>query len=148
MKMLGVLLVLSAFAPFARASDGELAKYSQGHGYVLQTICEHITDAGDETSCEIEVVDKPIQDCHVTYGTVQSACTPPNPITLTMSDVGCTAPAVQTAIGTLTDPASGTSNIPMTQRPMKFICASFTASTDADCTDVEVVLGCTDLSKH
>ena len=146
MKLLGALLVLVALAPIARAADGDMAVYGQKTGYGVQTICEHITDTGNETSCVAEVMEGMLSSCSVTFGQVQAACDPPTPIVIEHAQ-SCSqsTPNVWTTIDSLTGPAA-VSAIYLESiggRPMKCIRATFPASADPQCTDVEVVLGCT-----
>jgi hypothetical protein len=147
-----IFAFVSALAARADAADGDMAAYGQGPNYQTQTIHEHLSDSGNETEAIIKVAVPPfpggssggtLADCVITYGKVQTACTPPNPITCSTSQGGLSgAPTVWTTLGDLTDPVTGVSELVLGTRPQTYVRCTNAASTDADCTDVEVVLGC------
>lgn len=151
MRSMILLALLLALAPMASANlvdgttPGMRCRYGQyGAGLGCWEICALNATGGAPTECIANFAEiGAVYDCSVTYVNVQTSCTPPATFKCSYAAQGTTgSPTVWTEFGTLTDPATGISELPLAKRPLSYMKCEFPAVGDADCTDLVYGLVC------
>lgn len=157
MRLPDILVLLAAtLATGAWAAPGDFCSTVDSATYGVDStrhcvlLADGISDAGNETEGKptTAINFQPFDYCTFSISKAQTSCEPGSIFIEESTAFASASPVVWSTITTLTGVVSPlVSSVTLMRRPRTWVRARLAAITDADCTDVDVVVECRTFSK-